>query len=129
VKRSSPTGRIRFIAMSFLVLCNQYGLPMAARSLGEFQGVSEAPVSHVILVERATRKFAQRTAARRVELKMGLRLRCFSVTGRKEHAPSSRLGAGHFELNHRQVIPVTQHCMWFGCSCDVPEEVLPVFFL
>src|SRR5437762_14200853 len=85
-----------------LVLCNRYGLPMAARSLGEFQGASEAPVSHVILVERATRKFAQRTAARRVELKMGLRLRCFSVTGRKEHAPSSRLGAGHFELNHRQ---------------------------
>src|SRR6266496_529711 len=91
---------------------------MAARSLGEFQGVSEAPVSHVILVERATRKFAQRTAARRVELKMGLRLRCFSVTGRKEHAPSSRLGAGHFELNHRQVIPVTQHCMWFGYSWE-----------
>jgi hypothetical protein len=83
---------------------------MAARSLGEFQGASEAPVSAAILVERATRKFAQRTAARRVELKMTRRLRCFSVTGRKVHAPSSRLGGGtHFELNHWQAIPVTQH--------------------
>src|SRR5262245_53913644 len=53
-----------------LVLCNRYGLPMAARTLGEFQGASEAPVCVVILAERATRKFAKRTAARRVELKM-----------------------------------------------------------
>jgi plasmid stabilization system protein ParE len=26
-----------------LVLCNRYGLPIAARSLGEFQEASEAP--------------------------------------------------------------------------------------
>ena len=95
------------------MLCNRYGLTMAARSLGEFQGASEAPVSAAILVERATRKFAQRTAARRVELKMTRRLRCFSVIPRprdKVHAPSSRLGGGaHFELNHWQAIPVTQH--------------------
>ena len=57
------------------MLCNRYALPMAARSLGEFQEASEAPVSTSILVERATRKFAQRTAARRVELKMARRLR------------------------------------------------------
>ena len=49
-----------------LVLCNWYGLPIAARSLGEFQEASEATVSVAILAERVTRKFAQRTAARRV---------------------------------------------------------------
>ena len=79
-----------------LVLCNRYGLPIAARSLGEFQEASEAPVSIAILAERATRKFTQRTAARRVELKMSRRLRCVSVTRRKGHAPSSRLGGGPF---------------------------------
>src|SRR5438552_4266125 len=56
-------------AGDILVLCNWYGLPIAARSLGEFQEASEAPVSVAILAERATPKFAQRTAARRVELK------------------------------------------------------------
>src|SRR5437588_13114870 len=79
-----------------LVLCNWYGLPIAARSLGEFQEASEAPVSVAILAERATPKFAQRTAARRVDLKMARRLRCVSITGRKGHAPSSRLGGGPF---------------------------------
>jgi len=69
---------------------------MAARSLGEFQEASEAPVSAPLQVERATRKFAERTAARRVELKMAWRLRCFSVTGRKGYAPSSRLGGRPF---------------------------------
>jgi len=69
---------------------------MAARSLGECQGVREAPVSAAIQVERATPKLAQGTAARRVEMKMVRRLRCFSVTGRKGHALSSRLGGGPF---------------------------------
>src|SRR5882724_912391 len=119
VKRGSPTGfegGIRFIVMFFLVcdlvvlgmfgksssemlflvLCNRYGLPIAAGSLGEFQEVSEAPVSIAILANRATRKFAQRTAARRVELKMARRPRCVSLTGRKGHALSSRLGGGPF---------------------------------
>ena len=36
------------------MLCNRYGLPIAARSLGEFQEASEAPVSIAILAERAT---------------------------------------------------------------------------
>ena len=78
-----------------LVLGNRYGLPIAARSFGEFQEASEAPVSIAIL-ERATPKFDQRTAARRVEFKMARRLRCVSVTGGKGHAPSSRLGGGPF---------------------------------
>ena len=82
--------------VGMLVLCNRYGLPIAARTLGEFQGASEAPVSVAILAERATRKFAKRTAARRVELKMVRRLRCSSVIGPKGHAPSSRLGGGPF---------------------------------
>ena len=69
---------------------------MAARSVGEFQEANEAPVSAAILAERATQKFAQRTAARRVELKIARRLRCFSVTGRKGHVSSSRLGGGRF---------------------------------
>jgi len=64
--------------------------------LGEFQEASEAPVSFAILAERATQKFAQRTAARRVELKMAWRLRCISVAGRKGHAPSPRLGGEPF---------------------------------
>src|SRR5437660_5703814 len=79
-----------------LVLCNWYGLPIAARSLGEFQEASEAPVSVAIPTERATQKFAQRNAARRVELKMSWRLRCISVAGRRRHAPSPRLGGGPF---------------------------------
>src|SRR5262245_5875014 len=80
-----------------LVLCNWYGLPIAARSLGEFQEGSEAlPRKHSGLAERATPTFDQRTAARRVELKMARRLRCLSVTGRKGHAPSPRLGGGPF---------------------------------
>jgi hypothetical protein len=55
---------------------------MAVRSLSEFQGASEAPVSIVILVERATRKFAQKTAARRVELKWA----CACVASRSQVA-------------------------------------------
>jgi len=84
------------LGFSILVLCNWYGLPIAATSLGEFQEASEVPVFFAILAERATRKFAQRTAARRVELKTARRLRCVSVTGRKGHAPSPRLGGGPF---------------------------------
>src|SRR5437868_7441714 len=65
-----------------LVLCNRYGLPIAARSLGEFHEVSEASVSAAILTERDfSQKFAQRTAARRVELKMARRPPCLSVAG------------------------------------------------
>jgi len=64
--------------------------------LGEFQEASEAPVFIAILAERSTPKFDQRTAARRVELKMARRLRCVSVTGRKGHDISSRLGGGPF---------------------------------
>src|SRR5436853_6045676 len=79
-----------------LVLCNRYGLPIAARSLGEFQEASEPPVSFAILAERATRKFAQRTAAWKVELKMARRLRCSSVAGQKGHVSSSRLRGGPF---------------------------------
>src|SRR5438477_11704397 len=50
---------------------------------GECVGASEAPASAVILAEGGTRTFAQGTAARRVELKMDRRRRCFSVAGRK----------------------------------------------
>src|SRR5204863_1988379 len=50
---------------------------------GEFVGASEAPASAVILAEGGTRKFAQGTAARRVEFKMDRRRRCFSVASRK----------------------------------------------
>src|SRR5947207_10911118 len=54
---------------------------------GEFVGASEAPASAVTLAEGGTRKFAQGTAARRVELKMDRRRRCFSVAGRKGTCP------------------------------------------
>jgi hypothetical protein len=83
-----------------LVLCNRYGLPIAEKSLGEFQEASEAPVSFVILAERVfLGKFTQRTAARRVESRrrgMARRLRCVSLTGRKDMLASSRLGGGPF---------------------------------
>jgi hypothetical protein len=69
------------------VLCNRYGFTIATRSLGEFGGASEAPASAAILAEGGTRKFAQGTAARRVELKMDRRRRCFSVAGRKGTCP------------------------------------------
>ena len=69
---------------------------MASRSLGEYQEASEAPVSVAIQVERATPKFDQRAAARRVELKMARRLRCFSVAGLNGHALASRLGGKPF---------------------------------
>src|SRR2546423_7832086 len=74
-----------------LVLYNRYGLPIAGRSLGEFQGAGEAPVSIAILAERAMRKFAQRTPVRRIEFKMARCLRCSSVAGRKGHTRSSHL--------------------------------------
>jgi hypothetical protein len=65
------------------VLCNRYDFTIATRSLGEFGGANEAPASAAMLAEGATREFAQGTAARRVELKMDRRRRCFSVAGRK----------------------------------------------
>jgi len=54
------------------------------KSTGEFQGASEAPAPKAFgaVHERATQKAAQRTTARRVELKMVRRLRCPSITGR-----------------------------------------------
>src|SRR5215472_17792246 len=73
-----------------LVLCDRYGLAIAARSLGEFQEATKAPVPVTILAERPRPKFAQRAAARRVELKMARCLRCLSVIPRprdKGHAP------------------------------------------
>jgi len=78
------------------MLCNRYSLPIAAKSFGEFQEASEAPVSFAIPAEQATWKFAQKIVARRVELKMTRRLRCASVTGREGHGPSLRIGGGPF---------------------------------
>jgi hypothetical protein len=51
-------------------------------------GGSEAPLSELIRVERATRKNSQPAAAQRVALKMGRRLRGSSVTYRFRYAPS-----------------------------------------
>ena len=93
---SAASACSRVFKTFLLVLCNRYDLPIAARSLGEFQEASEAPVSAAIPAEGATRKFAQRTAARRVELKMARRQRCSSFTCRKGHAHFSRLGGGPF---------------------------------
>ncbi len=91
------------------MLCNRYGLPIAARSLGEFQEASEAPVSIAILAERPTPKFDQRTAARRVELKMAGACVASRSQVVKDMLPRRALGAGHFELNDWQAISVTQH--------------------
>src|SRR5262249_50384478 len=73
-----------------------YNGEMAAGQLAVLQGASEAPISGLIRVERATRKTSQLAAAQRVALKMGWRLRCSSVTYRFRYAPSSRLAGGPF---------------------------------
>jgi hypothetical protein len=73
-----------------------YSSDVAAGQLAVFQGASEAPISELIRVERATRKNSQLAAAQRVALKMGRRPRCSSVTYRFRYAPSSRLAGGPF---------------------------------
>ena len=73
-----------------------YNGDIAAGQLDVFQGASEAPISELIRVERATRKNSQVAAAQRVALKMGRQLRCSSVTYRFRYAPSSRLAGGPF---------------------------------
>jgi hypothetical protein len=73
-----------------------YNSDVAAGQLAVFQGASEAPISELIRVERATRKNSQLAAAQRVALKMGRRPRCSSVTYRFRYAPSSRLAGGPF---------------------------------
>ena len=67
-----------------------YNGDVAAGQLAVFQGASEAPISELIRVERATRKNSQPAAAHGVALKMGWRLRCSSVTYRFRYAPSHR---------------------------------------
>src|SRR5260370_42519937 len=69
---------------------------VAAGQLAVFQGASEAPISGLIRVKRATRKNSQLAAARRVALKMGRRPRCSSVTYQFRYAPSSRPADGPF---------------------------------
>ena len=91
------------------MLCNRYDFTIATRSLGEFGGASEAPVSAAILAEGATRKFAQRAAVPRIGLKMaGAGVASRSQVG-KDMLPRRALAAGHFELNDYKGIPVTQH--------------------
>src|SRR5258708_12886054 len=50
-----------------------YNGDVAAGQLAVFQGASEAPISGLIRVKRATRKNSQLAAARRVALKMAPR--------------------------------------------------------
>ena len=75
---------------------------VAAGQLAVFQGASEAPISELIWVERATRENSQPAAAQRVALKMGRRLRCSPVTYRFRYVPSycqsgsDRLAGGPF---------------------------------
>ena len=79
-----------------------YNGDVTAGQLAVFQGGpsrtggSEAPISELIRVERATRKNSQPAAAHGVALKMGWRLRCSSVTYRFRYAPSSRLAGSPF---------------------------------
>jgi hypothetical protein len=50
-----------------------YNSDVAAGQLAVFQGASEAPISELIRVERATRKNSQPAAAQRVAFKMSRR--------------------------------------------------------
>src|ERR1700724_648742 len=72
-----------------------YNGDVAAGQLAVFQGASEAPISGLIRVKRATRKNSQLAAARRVALKMGRRPRCSSVTSRTIFVPAgeNQIGA------------------------------------
>ena len=88
-----------------------YNGDVAAGQLAVFQGASEAPISELIRVERATRKNSQPAAAHGVALKMGWRLRCSSVTYRFGYAPSSRLPPAHFERNDGIIICETVHLL------------------
>jgi hypothetical protein len=78
-----------------------------------FQGASEAPISELIRVERATRKNSKLATARRVAMRMGRPPRCSSVTYRSRYAPSSRPAAAgptaHFDRNESLVIYGTGH--------------------
>src|SRR3984893_19448683 len=85
-----------FDVRSDLVHRLAYNGDVAAGQLAVFQGASEAPISGLIRVKRATRKNSQLAAARRVALKMGRRPRCSSGTYRLRYAPSSRLAGGPF---------------------------------
>ena len=75
-----------------------YNSDVAAGHLAVFQGASEAPISELIRVERATRKNSQLDAAQRVALKMGRRLSrgCGIGYVSIRYAPSSRLAGGPF---------------------------------
>jgi hypothetical protein len=91
-----------------------YNGDVAAGQLAVFQGASEAPISELIRVERATRKNSQPAAAHGIALKMGGRLRCSSVTYRLRYAPSASpartaLPAAHFERNDVIIICETAH--------------------
>src|SRR4029077_5421758 len=87
---------LRSVSLYALVHRVGYKDDVAAGQLARFEGASEAPISELIRVERATRKNSQLAAARRVALKMGRRPRCSSVTYRFRYAPSSRLADGPF---------------------------------
>src|SRR6266436_1798374 len=82
-----------------------YSSDVAAGQLAVFQGASEAPISELIRVERATRKNSQLAAARRVAFKMGRRPRCSSDTYQFRYAPSNAspartaLPTAHFKRN------------------------------
>jgi hypothetical protein len=86
-----------------------YDGDIAAGQLAVFQGASEAPISELIRVERATQKNSQLDAAQRVALKMGRRLRCSSVTYRLDMRPPGALPAAHFERNDVIIICETVH--------------------
>src|SRR5438132_7665814 len=91
------------------------------------------PRKHSGLAERATRKFAQRTAARRVELKMARRLRCVSLTGRKGHARvvapwrrtifSSIIGKS-YRLHNTIVFRMRFPARWVGIAAALTAALL-----
>jgi hypothetical protein len=86
-----------------------YNGDIAAGQLTVFQGASEAPISELIRVERATRKNGQPAAAHGVSLKMAggrvaRRLRIDS-----DMRPPRASPAAHFERNGVIIICETAH--------------------
>jgi hypothetical protein len=89
-----------------------YNGDIAAGQLAVFQGASDAPISELIRVERATQKNSQLAAARRVALKMGRRAVRRLPDRLRIHLdmrPPRALPASHFERNDVIIICETAH--------------------
>jgi hypothetical protein len=86
-----------------------YNGDVAAGQLAVFQGASEAPISGLIRVKRATRKNSQLAAARRVALKWAGGRVARRLRINLDMRPPRALPTAHFERNDVIIICETVH--------------------